>query len=301
MRFAVRAALVVACAVACTAIGLPASAQLSVPNADGVAMGHLHYRVRDVAANTQFWVKLGGRATTVGAESHVMVSGVVVVLSQGEPSGVTEGSVLNHVAFRVPSFKQVEAAGLKVTPIAGFPGVGNTLTPDGERIELFEDAATNLGFVADSSSLSAEDAARVARHSKGVGVPLQFHHIHLYVPPGQVERVKAWYAQAFGGVTGKRSNYDAVDLPGVNMNFSSVADRLRPGQPVPTVGPNRGRMLDHVGFEVKDLEATRRRLESLGVHFEERDAKDPATGAAVARFTDPWGVSIELTEGFASR
>jgi catechol 2,3-dioxygenase-like lactoylglutathione lyase family enzyme len=299
MRPSVRAVAVVACVVACMAVSTPALAQLAAPNAAGVTMGHLHYRVRDVAANTRFWVALGGRATAAGSESHVALSGVVVVLSQGESSGGTEGAVLNHVAFRVPSFKQVEAAGLKVALVAGFPGVGSTNTPEGERIELFEDAALNLGFVPDPRPLSPEDTARVSRHSKPVTATIQFHHIHLYVPPGQVERVKAWYAQAFGGVTGKRSNYDAVDLPGVNLNFSSVADRLPAGQPVPTPAPTRGRMLDHVGFEVKDLEATRRRLESLGVHFDQRDAKDPATGASVARFTDPWGVSIELTEGLA--
>lgn len=301
MRASVRAALVLASAVVCMAIGMPAFAQLAAPNAAGVTMGHLHYRVRDVAANTRFWVALGGRATAVGSESHVALSGVVVVLSQGDSSGGTEGSVLNHVAFRVPSFKQVEAAGFTVALVAGYPGVGSTNTPEGERIELFEDAALNLGFVADPKPLSLEDTARVSRHSKPVTAPIQFHHIHLYVPPGQVERVKAWYAQAFGGVTGKRSNYDAVDLPGVNLNFSSVADRLRPGQPVPTPAPTRGRMLDHIGFEVKNLEATRRRLESLGVHFEQRDGKEPGTGADVARFTDPWGVSIELTEGLAAR
>ncbi len=281
--------------------GTPASAQLAEPNAAGVAMGHLHYRVKDVAANAAFWVALGGRAAAAGGETRVVLPGVVVVLTAGESSGGTEGSVLNHVAFRVPSFAQVEAAGLKVTPTPGFPGVGATSTPEGERIELFEDAATNLGFTPDAGPLSSDDAARVARHGRPVPVRVQFHHMHLYVPAGQVERAKAWYAQVFGGVPGKRSNYDAVDLPGVNLNFSSVADRVRPGQPVPTPAATRGRMLDHVGFEVRNLEATRRRLESLGVHFDQREARDPATGAEVARFTDPWGVSIELTEGFAAR
>ena len=40
-----------------------AFAQLSEPNADGVAMGHLHYHVRDVEANKRFWVTLGGEVT----------------------------------------------------------------------------------------------------------------------------------------------------------------------------------------------------------------------------------------------
>jgi hypothetical protein len=94
----------------------------------------------------------------------------------------------------------------------------------------------------------------------------------------------------FDGVPGKRSNYDAVDLPGVNLNFSEG--------PRPTL-PTKGRMLDHVGFAVRDLEAFCRRLEGLGVIFDLPYAKDGA-GAGSARLTDPWGTSIELTEGFSA-
>jgi hypothetical protein len=43
-----------------------ARAQLSAPNKAGVAMGHLHYHVRDVAANKKFWVALGARPTLLG-------------------------------------------------------------------------------------------------------------------------------------------------------------------------------------------------------------------------------------------
>ncbi len=39
---------------------LEPGAQLAAPNASGVAMGHLHYRVRDVEANKKFWIALGG-------------------------------------------------------------------------------------------------------------------------------------------------------------------------------------------------------------------------------------------------
>ena len=42
------------------------AAQLSSPNAAGVAMGHVHYAVRDVEANRKFWLALGGEAVTHG-------------------------------------------------------------------------------------------------------------------------------------------------------------------------------------------------------------------------------------------
>ena len=44
----------------------PVSAQLSPPNDAGVAMGHLHYYVRDVEANQRFWESLGGETTAFG-------------------------------------------------------------------------------------------------------------------------------------------------------------------------------------------------------------------------------------------
>jgi catechol 2,3-dioxygenase-like lactoylglutathione lyase family enzyme len=266
---------------------LPAVAQLASPNKAGIAMGHLHYQVRDVDANKRFWIALGGTADTVRETVVVKFPDVVVFLTQGDSTGGTEGSVLNHVAFRVPMLSTVEAAGLKVARLANFPGVASTMSPEGERIELFENAALNLTFTQDAGY---QDAT-AERHNRPLDRPIAFHHVHLYLPKGQVSEAKAWYARMFEGVPGKRSNYDAVDLPGINFNFSEG--------PKPTV-PTKGRMLDHIGFEVRDLEAFCRRLQSLGVTFDAPYTKD-RSGFASARLTDPWGTSIELTEGLRGR
>ena len=264
---------------------LEPAAQLAAANAAGVAMGHLHYRVRDVEANRKFWIALGGEdirsvrlQPDLGrADAFLKFQDVLVVLEQGDSPGGTEGSVVNHVAFRVPSLTAVEAAGLKVARLNGFPGVASVTTPEGERIELFENAATNLTFTQDPGF----DDAVARRHNRPLTSPIAFHHIHLYVPDGQVPAAKEWYAKVFGGIPGKRSNYDAVDLPGVNLNFSSA--------PRPTV-PTRGRMLDHLGFEISNLLAFCKKLEAMGVTLD-----GPCEGKA--RLTDPWGTSIELTEG----
>ena len=64
--------------------------ELSAPNAAGVAMGHLHYVVRDVAANKAFWVALGGRSVLFnGTTEGIVFPDVVVLLRQGEPTGGT--------------------------------------------------------------------------------------------------------------------------------------------------------------------------------------------------------------------
>ena len=263
-----------------------AFAQLSEPNAAGVAMGHLHYHVRDVEANKRFWITLGGQSLRIGNEEAIKLPGVLVFLTQGESSGGTDGSSVNHVAFRVPSLAAVAAAGLRVEPVAGFPGVASTFTPEGERVELFEDAAQNLTFTQEPGY---NDAA-AQRHNRPVGVPIAFHHIHMYVDEAEVSKVKDWYVRFFGGIPGKRSQYDAVDLPGMNLNISG---------PARGSAPTRGRMLDHIGFEIRGLEAFCAKLSALGVKFDVPYARTGA-GFAAATLTDPWGTTIELTEGLRS-
>ena len=63
--------------------------------------------------------------------------------------------------------------------------------------------------------------------------------------------------------------------------------------------PTKGRVVDHVGFEVKNLEAFCKKLEEKGIKLtREYQQKDKAMGnLGTALITDPWGVSIELTEG----
>ena len=261
-----------------------AGAQLSPPNAAGVAMGHLHYVVRDVAANKAFWVALGGKPVLFnGTTEGAVFPDVVILLRQGESSGGTEGSVVNHVAFRVQSIAAIEKAGFEVEYTAGFTGIASVHTPEGERIELFDELATNLGFTIDggASSTTAD------RHNRKITVPIIAHHIHLNLPADQVAPAKEWYATHFGGVRGKRWRYDAVDLPGININISAVPAAL---------APTRGRMLDHIGFEVENLEAFCKELEAAGIKFDRPYGKLPS-GFGLAFLTDPWGTYIELTEG----
>jgi catechol 2,3-dioxygenase-like lactoylglutathione lyase family enzyme len=262
-----------------------AHAQLSPPNAAGVAMGHLHYVVRDVAANKAFWVALGGRSVLFnGTTEGVVFPDVVVLLRQGEPSGGTQGSVVNHVAFRVKSVAALERAGFAVEYNAQYPGVASVHSPEGERVELFDDElATNLGFTIDGGG---NDAA-AARHNRKIDVAIIAHHVHLNVPSDQVAAAKEWYAKHFGGVRGVRWRYEAVDLPGININISGV-DTAQ--------APTRGRMLDHIGFEVVNLEAFCKELEAAGLKFDRPYGKLPS-GFGLAFLTDPWGTYIELTEG----
>jgi catechol 2,3-dioxygenase-like lactoylglutathione lyase family enzyme len=272
-------------AIALTLFGLPVAAQLSPPNAAGVAMGHLHYIVRDVAANKAFWVALGGKPILFnGTTEGALFPDVVVLLRQGESTGGTEGSVVNHVAFRVKSLAAIEKAGFKVEYNEQYPGVASVHTPEGERIELFDDEiATNLWFKIDGDGKDTF----AERHNRKIEVPIIAHHIHLNVPEGEVEAAQDWYAEHFGGVRGMRWRYDAVDLPGINLNVSAVSTAQQ---------PTRGRQLDHIGFEIRNLETFCRELEAKGIKFDRPYSTLPS-GFGLAFLTDPWGTYIELTEG----
>ena len=69
----------------------PAAAQIAAPNKAGVAMGHLHYHVRDVEANARFWVALGGERGTFGETTVITFPDVLVFLDEGNRRAVPRG------------------------------------------------------------------------------------------------------------------------------------------------------------------------------------------------------------------
>ncbi len=264
----------------------PAAAQLAPGNAAGVAMGHLHYIVADVAAEKAFWVALGGAPSSFGAGEIVSFPSVMVLISEGKTEAGSEGSVVNHVAFRVESLAGLEAKGFELERNDAFPGIASVYSPSGERIELFDDKlATNIGFELDAGIV---DAA-AERHNRPLTEPIVSHHMHFYLPEDQVAAARAWYVEQFGAKPGQRWRYMAADLPGMNLNFSASDE---------AGAPTIGRRLDHIGFEVAGLEAFCRALEGKGIALDMPYRKLPS-GLALAFLTDPWGTRIELTEGLS--
>jgi len=244
--------------------GTPAHAQLVTPGEAGVVLGHLHLLARDVEATKKFFVVLGGTPVQNGSLQLIQFPGVFVMIREGQPAGPMASAVVNHVGLNVPELKTAvarwRAAGLTVDVTRDDQAW--LLTPDGARIEIFEDRATVE--------------------------PIRMHHIHWRVT--QVPEAQAWYAKHFGAVPGKRRQYDVVDLPGLNMTFQKW-ETVYPG--------TRGRALDHVGFEVRHLDQFVARLEAAGVKMEGPIRKASNGKTSIAFLTDPWGTYIELTEGLA--
>jgi catechol 2,3-dioxygenase-like lactoylglutathione lyase family enzyme len=241
-----------------------ALAQLQPPNAAGVTMGHLHIKSRDVEAQRRLWIgALGGTPAKLGPMEVAKLPGVLVLYQKGEPAAGTVGSVINHVGFTVRDLKgtlaKMREAG--VTVETETPSNAFLLGPDGLRLELLED--------------------------KALATPVALHHIHFF--DTEVDATKAWYVKTFDAVGGQRSGFQAADLPGVNLTFGLSNEGATAG--------TKGRVLDHIGFEVKNLEAFTKKLEAAGVKFDVPYRKVPSIGLAIAFFTDPWGTYIELTEG----
>jgi catechol 2,3-dioxygenase-like lactoylglutathione lyase family enzyme len=240
-------------------------AQLAAPGDSGVVLGHLHLGVKDVEAHRTFWAALGGTPVQNGTLQLIQFPGTFVMLRQGEPTGGSVGSTVNHVGFLVKNMQdwlpKWQAAGMKIETTAR-PTQVYLMAPDDVRVEILEDTS--------------------------ITVPLKMHHVHFYnAAPADVQ---AWYVKTFGATAGKRGQFDSADLPGVNLTFTKSQ--------TPPAG-TRGRSFDHVGFEVKNLEAFCKKLEAGGTKFDRPYMRLPNSNVAVAFFTDPWGTFIEVTENLA--
>jgi hypothetical protein len=55
-------------------------------------------------------------------------------------------------------------------------------------------------------------------------------------------------------------------------------------------------VLDHIGFDVRDLQAFVTKIEAEGIRLDEPYRRVAGTGAAITYITDPWGTRVELVQ-----
>jgi catechol 2,3-dioxygenase-like lactoylglutathione lyase family enzyme len=272
----------------------PVFAQLS-NTAAPVVVGHFQLNVASVDAHKKFWVDtLGGTAGKFGEDEVVRFPDTMIVLHRQAPTGPARGTAFDHVGFSVPNVRDVVAKvrangfqttngrepkpGQTVSPqAAGTPeeiaGVAYILGPDGAKVELVTNRDANPP-------------------------PIKYHHVH-FINKQYVE-MQQWYMKAFDATLrpGQTDFFIGADLPGVGYSLNFF--RWEGDQAVTHV-PTAGRVYDHVGFEVRNLEEFCRKLEAKGIKLTVPYSKVQALNIAHAFVTDPWGVSIELTEGLDRR
>ncbi len=258
--------------IAMTFVAFPAGAQLAPPNGAGITMGHIHLFVKDVEAQKKFWTAtMGGTVVQNGPLMLIQFPGVYIMLRQADPAGPPAGSIVDHFGFAwkdLPTtLAKWKADGVEIEQ-TGNPNQGYVHGPDGIRVEFFGDPS--------------------------LPTPVAMNHIHFY--PVDIPALQAWYAKTFGGVPGKRARQsspgwiDCDDIPGTNLSFSQGKTALL---------PTKGRSLDHIGFDVTDLEAFAKKLEAQGIKLDEAVRLAPNGTTKVAYLTDPWGTRIELTQNLA--
>jgi len=238
--------------------------QLTTPNDAGVAMGHIHLLSKDPDAQKKIWMEaLGAQVTKTGTLEMLRLPGVYIIINKAEPTAGSVGSTADHFGLSVKDLNDIKAKLAAVNVQVQGPFVG---MPDGLRLELLEDKAQTL--------------------------PVVMHHIHLTTQNG--EMLRQWYVKMFGAGIGSRRN-----LPSAMFNGNEV-DFLPSNSPTPPA-PTKGRALDHIGFEVKNLEAFVKKLQGDGVTIDAPYREMPNLGLKIAFILDPVGTRIELTEGLAGK
>jgi len=244
---------------------LPLAAQVAAPNALGVSMGHMHIVTPDPAAQKALWVDaMGGKLVTAGPLEYAMFPGVLIGFRKGESAGGTVGSVVDHLGFVVRDSAAVKAklaaAGARIVRETPETGQFFAMFPGDVMVEFFGDPKLDA--------------------------PVKHHHLHF--ASHQVDEMRDWYARLFGAVPGMRGRFKAADLPGVNLSWNAAET---PAQ------PTKGRALDHIGFEVKDIKTFCTKLEASGIKLDMPPTPRTDLGLTIAFVTDPWGTRVELTEG----
>jgi len=198
--------------------------------------------------------------------------------------GGTKGSVHDHIAFSVKNLRavldKVAANGYKnITATDALPGMKVV-----DNIVQLGGPVSAIAYVLGPDDVKVELLEMAAQPE-----PIKLHHVHFFGP--QQKEMMDWYVKVFGATPAAGAanpNFITANLPGVGLNFTVSKE--------PTA-PTTGRALDHIGFEVKNLQEFLKKLESQGIKPSVSYRRNDALDIAIAFVVDPWGTNIELTEG----
>ena len=285
MQYIIR--VTVALVLATTFLAYPA-AQMRNKEAP-IRVSHYHLNVSSIAEHKRFWVDtLGGKAGKFGNEETVAFGDVLLFLKEQKPTGGSRGTVLDHIGLASPDVpalaKKVVAAGYKRT--VGRETAATAAQPAGGVSEVYGRFEYLLG--PDDVKVEVVTDAKAA-------LPINHHHVH-WINPMYVE-MRDWYVKALDATprTGNNTFTDyfaGADLPGIGymLNFFRLE---REG----TLTGTAGRVIDHVGFEVRNLEEFCKKLEAKGIKLTQPYRRQGPLNIPTATLVDPWGTVIELTEG----
>jgi catechol 2,3-dioxygenase-like lactoylglutathione lyase family enzyme len=232
---------------------------------------HIHLGVPDTAAAVSWYEKNFGGKRFDEAADRLLFGSTRLIFLRRDKSEPSVGSSIDHLGFSFANLdakmKEFEAAGVKIVQqprdVPGLFKLGFVEDPWGTRIEVVQDPDL-----------------------------LGLHHIHLRAP--ETEPTFAWLLEKFGGERTKlKGRIDGVKYSA--PNFDTVWILVQQGDS----RPSEGHAVDHIGWRVKDLNATVAELKGKGVKVttEPRPLKlGNGTMISYAYIEGPAGTKIELVQ-----
>jgi len=230
-------------------------------NDAGVTMGHHHFMVPDIDAQTAIWVDiLGGEPQGNPPLLFVKFPGTFLIISNGEATEGTRGSALDHIAFNLR-----DLAGARDKLAAADIDIFNQ---SDARFDAILPGNIEVHFFS----------------APGLATPIEYRAMAFVSDDPEAQR--AWWEDILGATTVQEGQMTVSTIPGARLFFSRAED---------AVAPTRGRTLDHTGIGVADVGAFCEQIAAKGVECE------MLFGGAAAMITDPGGVTIEINAGLENR
>ncbi len=250
---------------------VPLLAQLPAPNEDGVTAGHHIFRAADVDAANKFWMTLGGQPAALANIKLMKFPGVLLFISAPRPPrgggapapslGGNHGTTVEYITFKVKDLKAAlvkwEAAGIIAK---NEKGAATIVGPDDVQVRITEDKSLTDPIASDGIVVNVANAAEVS----------------------------AWYAKWFGARISQKGGETIGEIPGARIVFHVTKE---------PIAPTKGHSLGLLGFEVMDLKEFANKYQEAGGKLDGQIATATAANLSVVQLTDPWGTSIEVSQG----
>ncbi len=234
--------------------------------ANAAQWDHVHLTVPDTQAGVAWYTKhFGGTATKSGPFDAILWGTNLLKFRKGEGVQGSAGSPVNHIGFAVENIEAkvaaMQADGVKlVRPVRKIEGfevtVAHVEDPWGTQIELIDDGSAS-----------------------------GFHHVRLL--SADPEKTLQWYAEMWGGEV---TNYKGSE----SVHAIRYGDMWLMATKAETVSEFKGRAIDHLGWNMKDFEATVEKLKAKSTVFQVGPQK---SGDHMMAFIEgPDAVKIEVIE-----
>jgi hypothetical protein len=243
-------------------------AQLPSPNAAGASVGHHIFTAKDADATTKFWTSIGAEPTALATIKLMKIPGMLMIIGRARGNAPAEiqgnhGTTVEFLTFKVKDLK-ASLAKWKEAGIEPTKDYKETtlIGPDNIQVRITEDKSLTTPIASDGLIMNVANAAEVS----------------------------AWYAKWFGAKVTKKGRESIGEIPGARIVFRETKEKIL---------PTRGHALGLIGMEVTDLKDFVKRYGDAGGKFDGNGtiATAAAANLSVIQLTDPWGTSIEVSQG----